>query len=107
MKADSLSYYSNVMVSVFSLSLGNSFLNEDTEIVESMNSWLYWLLMIIEYISVYIIMLNIIYVVVGNKFIKTNKVTAKKEDKEFKKQDLTVTLFLIFSFLIFIINTFI
>jgi len=35
-------------------------------------------------------MLNIIYVVVGNKFIKTNKVTAKKEDKEFKKQDLTV-----------------
>ena len=56
-----------------------------------MNIWLYWLLMIIEYISVYIIMLNIIYVVVGNKFIKTSNSKMKKDPAESRKSDVKVS----------------
>ena len=72
-----------MIVSVFSLSLGNVFLNEDLKVVSDMNEPLYWGLMVVEYICIYIIMLNIIYVVIGNYFIeKTERGGQNKSSKE-------------------------
>jgi hypothetical protein len=68
---------------VFSLSLGNVFLNEDLDVVADMNEPLYWGLMCVEYICIYIIMLNIIYVVIGNYFLeKSEKAGQNKSSKQ-------------------------
>lgn len=78
-----LSSLESVIVSVFSLSLGNVFLNEDIDVVNNMNPLLYWGLMIVEYVCIYIIMLNIIYVLIGNYFLqKTDRVAAGETGKE-------------------------
>ena len=70
MRDPHITFFSNSLLSVYSQSLGNQYLNENEDIINDVSATFYWLLMAVEYILIYLMVLNIIYVIMGREFIR-------------------------------------